>query len=250
MSAGGGMIETIELTKRFGQKTAVDRLTLSVPPGECLAFLGPNAAGKTTTMKLLAGLLRPTSGRVLIGGIDLAVDPQAAKRLLGYVPDVAHLYDKLSGEEFLRFVGRLYGMDGAILGRGVECWLDRFHLQSTRGDLIEGYSHGMRQRLALAAALLHGPRALIIDEPLVGLDPQSARTLKQVLKEQAQAGVTIFLSTHTLSLAEELAHRIGIIDQGALVGLGSLAELQRSSGVAGPLEDVFLRLTLEGERPA
>lgn len=243
------MIETIALTKRFGEKVAVDRLTLTVPPGECFACLGPNAAGKTTTIKLLTGLLRPTAGSIRIGGIDLEQDPIAAKRLIGYVPDIPHVYEKLTGEEFLRFVGGLYGLDAEALERAVGEWLERFHLTEMRQDLIEGYSHGMRQRLALSAALVHAPRALIIDEPLVGLDPQSARILKQTLRERARAGVTVFLSTHALALAEELADRIGILDQGGLVGLGTLDELRRTSGVSGRLEDIFLKLTME-ETPA
>lgn len=243
------MIETINLTKRFGDKTAVDRLTLTVPPGECFACLGPNAAGKTTTIKLLTGLLRPTAGAIRIGGIDLEQDPLGAKRLLGYVPDIPHLYEKLTGEEFLRFVGGLYGLAAAPLARAVGEWLERFHLDDARQELIEGYSHGMRQRLALSAALVHAPRVLIVDEPLVGLDPQSARILKQTLQERVRAGVTVFLSTHTLALAEELADRIGILDQGSLVGLGTLEELRRASGVRGRLEDVFLALTMD-EEPA
>ena len=244
------MIETINLTKRFGEKTAVSGLTLTIPQGECFACLGPNAAGKTTTIKLLTGLLRPSAGIIRIGGIDLAEDPIAAKRLLGYVPDVPHLYEKLTGEEFLRFVGGLYGLDEDALTRAVDEWIERFRLTAARQELIEGYSHGMRQRLALSAALVHAPRVLIIDEPLVGLDPQSVRILKETLKERVRAGVTLFLSTHTLALAEELAGRIGIMDQGALVGLGTLEELRRHSGIAGRLEDIFLTLTMETDAAA
>lgn len=241
------MIETVHLTKRFGEKVAVNGLTLTIPAGECFACLGPNAAGKTTTIKLLTGLLRPSAGTVRIGGIDLEQDPIAAKRLIGYVPDVPHLYDKLTGEEFLRFVGGLYGLEEAALTRAVDAWCERFHLTGVRQELIEGYSHGLRQRVALSAALVHAPRVLIIDEPLVGLDPQSARIFKQTLIEQVRAGVTVFLSTHTLALAEELAGRIGIMDQGVLVGLGTLEELRRRSGIAGRLEDIFLQLTVEAD---
>ncbi len=238
-------IETAELTKRFGEKFAVHRLTLTVRDGECFACLGPNAAGKTTTIKLLTGLLRPTSGSIRIAGIDLATQSVEAKRVMGYVPDVPHLYEKLTGEELLRFVGELHGMEAGQLARAIDCWVERFRLTDARHDLIESYSHGMRQRLALSSALVHAPRVLIIDEPLVGLDPQTVRTFKQVLREQARAGVTVFLSTHTLALAEELADRIGIMDQGALVGLGTLDELRRASGIAGRLEDIFLKLTVE-----
>jgi ABC-2 type transport system ATP-binding protein len=239
------MIEIEYLTKTFGSLTAVNDLSLNIAAGELFAFLGPNGAGKTTTIKLLTGLLKPTAGRALLGGHDIQADPLAARQLIGYVPDLPFLYEKLQPVEFLQFVGQLYGMDrAAVLRKGAEL-LALFDLEGVQRQLIEALSHGTRQRLAIAAALLHDPQVLIIDELMVGLDPRSTRVMKDVLKKRAQAGTTVFLSTHILSVAEELADRIGILNHGRLVAVGTMAELRRASGQDGALEDAFLALTRE-----
>lgn len=244
------MIRTEQLTKRYGSFTAVDRLDLDIRPGELFAFLGPNGAGKTTTIKLLTGLLKPTMGRALIGGYDIQTQPIEARRLIGYVPDLPFLYDKLRPEEFMLFVGQLYGMSAADSRRAGAELFEIFRLDSVRGQLIENLSHGTRQRLAIAAALMHNPRVIIIDEPMVGLDPRSARVVKTVLKQRARSGATVFLSIHILSVAEELADRIGILNRGRLVAVGTMDELRRASGADGALEDAFLALTREEEAEA
>jgi ABC-2 type transport system ATP-binding protein len=244
------MIRLVALRKEYGTCVAVDDLDLTVEPGEIFAFLGPNGAGKTTTIRMMIGLLEPTGGTVELGGHDIAREPEAAKALTGYVPDQPALYDKLTGMEFLRFVGGLYGLarDG-IEDRAADL-LDEFAMTERAHELIETYSHGMKQRLTLAAALIHRPRILILDEPMVGIDPQGALELRQILTGLAAAGVTIFLSTHSLGVAEELADRIGILDDGRLVALGTLDELQSRAALRpetapldASLESVFLRLT-------
>ena len=235
------MLRIDHLTKRFGAKTAVDDLCLEVPPGELYAFLGHNGAGKTTTIKCVAGLLRPTAGRVRVDGRDVVAEPVAAKRVLSYVPDQPYLYEKLSGREFLGVVGRLYGMDRESVAARTDELIGTFDAAEWVDELTENYSHGMRQRIVLSAALLHDPRVIVIDEPMVGLDPRSARTVKRVLRERAAAGCAILMSTHTLSVAEEVADRIGIIERGRLLVEGTYAELRGSSG--GRLEDVFIELT-------
>jgi ABC-2 type transport system ATP-binding protein len=244
------MIEIEALTRRFGKSVAVESLTLQVRAGEIFGFLGPNGAGKTTTIKLIAGLLRPSAGIVRLAGIDVARDPVAAKALLGYVPDTPHLYEKLTPGEFLRFVGRLWRMDGQEVERKIEHYLGIFQLLDRRGDLIEGLSHGMRQKVAIAAALLHSPRLLVVDEPMVGMDPLGSRVARGLLREHARTGGTVFLSTHDLQLAEEICDRVGLIRRGKLVALGTMSELQQlaASGSQG-LEDIFLELTAEAEQP-
>jgi ABC-2 type transport system ATP-binding protein len=243
------MIQIRGLTKKYGDKTAVDNLSLDLPPGEVFAFLGPNGAGKTTTLKILAGLVRPTQGTAHIGGHDIVSDGLAARMLLSYVPDEPYLYEKLTGREFLRMVGDLYGMPRGRAADRIESLADRFELRDFIDDLCESYSHGMKQRVVIAAALLHEPKALVIDEPTVGLDPRSTRTLKDTLSDLAHTrGVTVMMSTHTLSIAEELADRIGILSLGRLVALGTLKELrqlQTHRGGTGHqrLEDLFLDLT-------
>jgi len=239
------MIHTEHLTKRFGTLTAVNDLNLRIAPGEFFAFLGPNAAGKTTTIKLLTGLLKPTSGRALIGGHDIQADPIAARKLISYVPDLPFLYDKLEPMEFMQLVGQLYGMQRQEVLRTGEKLFDVFDLTETRGQLIETLSHGTRQRVVIASALLHDPKVIIIDEPMVGLDPRSARVVKDVLKARSQAGTTVFLSTHILHIAEELADRIGILNRGRLIAAGTMNELREASGGGGALEDAFLALTSE-----
>ena len=241
------MIRTQNLTKCFGALKAVDDLTLQISPGELFAFLGPNAAGKTTTIKLLAGLLRPTSGSCSIGGHDLQREPEAAKRLIAYVPDFPFLYEKLTCAEFMRFVGDMFEVAPAEIPLRTGALFERFGLDPFRHELTENLSHGTRQRLVIASALLHDPKVLVIDEPMVGLDPMHTRIVKDVLKERSRAGTTIFLSTHQLGVAEELADRIGIIGQGRLIALGTLEDLRRKSSGAQELERIFLDLTEAGE---
>jgi ABC-2 type transport system ATP-binding protein len=237
------MIQTRGLTKLFGSLHAVEQLDLDIAQGEFFAFLGPNAAGKTTTIKMLAGLLRPSAGRAIVAGFDIQTDPQAAKRLISYVPDFPFLYDKLTPAEFLRFVGELYELPRPLLEQRAGLLFEQFNLADYRNELIENLSHGTRQRVAIAAALLHDPRVLIIDEPMVGLDPRHARIVKDEFKARSRAGCTIFLSTHTLSVAEEMADRIGIINHGRLIALGTVDEL-RAQDAAGEaaLEKIFLSL--------
>ena len=240
------MIKIENLSKNFGELAAVNALSLEIPQGECFAFLGPNGAGKTTTIKLLTGLLKPTGGTAYICGYDVQKDYIQAKELISYIPDFPFLYDKLSGREFLEFVGGLYPEKNSAARRSMmNDLLRRFNLERQQHYLIEHYSHGMRQKLVFAAALLHEPRVMIIDEPMVGLDPYSSRLVKDILRQKAESGVTIFLSTHTLSVAEEVADRIGIIDKGKLVAIGTLNQLRESSGIQGKLEDIFLRITEE-----
>jgi ABC-2 type transport system ATP-binding protein len=237
------MIRTEHLTKRYGGLTAVNDLNLDIPQGQLFAFLGPNAAGKTTTIKLLAGLLKPTSGRALIGGHDIQKEPLAARKLMSFVPDMPFLYDKLEPMEFMLFVGQLYGMERANVVRASDELFHLFDLDETRQQLIENLSHGTRQRLVIASALLHEPKVIIIDEPMVGLDPRSARAVKNVLKQRSRSGVTVFLSTHVLSIAEELADQVGILNRGKLIAVGTIDQLREMSGEVGALEAAFLALT-------
>jgi ABC-2 type transport system ATP-binding protein len=244
------MIRTEHLTKRYGSLTAVNDLNLEIAQGEFFAFLGPNAAGKTTTIKLLTGLLKPTSGHALICGFDIQKNPVEARRLISYIPDLPFLYDKLEPMEFMLFVGQLYGMERANVLRTADELFDVFDLNNTRTQLIEDLSHGTRQRVVIASALLHNPRVIIIDEPMIGLDPRSARVVKDVLKARSRAGTTVFLSTHILHIAEELADRVGILNHGRLIAVGSIDELRKASGQGGPLEDAFLMLTREEQQTA
>jgi ABC-2 type transport system ATP-binding protein len=237
------MIEIEGLNKWFGPVHAVRDLTLSVPAGEVFAFLGPNGAGKTTTLKMLTGLLHPTSGRIRIAGYDMAKNPIEARQQIAYIPDTPFLYDRLTATEFFHFVGTLYGLSRKEIEREREATFAFFGLHGHASALVKDLSHGLRQRLAYAAALLHHPRVLFIDEPLIGLDPHSIRAIKGLLREKAAGGMTIFLTTHILSLAEETADRIGIIHNGRLIALGPLEELRQRSGTQGDLEEVFLRLT-------
>jgi ABC-2 type transport system ATP-binding protein len=238
------MIELENLVKKFGDLVAVNDLSLKVHPGEFFTVLGPNAAGKTTTIKIIAGLMKPTSGTARVCGLDVQSHPLEIRRRLAYVPDFPFLYDKLTPWEFFRFSGQLFQMRPARITENARDLIDRFHLAEFADKSIESLSHGTRQRVAMVAALLHEPEVFVVDEPLVGLDPQHARVLKDILGERSRAGMTVFVSTHQLSVAEELAHRIGIIHEGRLVAVGTAAELRSRSG-AGPLEEVFLRLTSE-----
>ena len=240
------MIRTEHLGKAFGGKAAVDGLTLTVAPGEFFCFLGPNGAGKTTTIKLLTGLLRPTSGRALIGGFDIVAQPVEAKRLLGFIPDQPFLYDRLTGGELMQFVAGLYGMAGDGLHDRIAGLLEAFEVADAEDLLIADLSHGMRQKLAFASTFLHEPRVVVVDEPWVGLDPKSIRNAKSYLREHTRDGLTVFMSTHTLSIAEEVADRIGIIHQGRLLALGTVAQIKALASRPGTLEDVFLELTRDG----
>ncbi|HXI51329.1 MAG TPA: ABC transporter ATP-binding protein [Candidatus Saccharimonadales bacterium] len=239
------MIELVHLVKRFGELTAVDDLSLTVQQGEFFAVLGPNAAGKTTTIKILAGLIKPTSGTVRVAGFDVQTHPLEVRRRLAYVPDFPFLYDKLTPWEFIRFTGQIFGMADDRLQASAAELVARFTLESYLQKPIEGLSHGTKQRVAIVSALLHDPEVFVIDEPMVGLDPHHARVVKDVLKERSLAGMTVFLSTHQLSVAEEIADRIGIIHQGRLVAVGTREELRRQSGATGPLEQTFLALTAQ-----
>lgn len=237
------MIRIEDLTKRYNGTLAVDHLNLEIPAGQLFAFLGPNGAGKTTTIRMLAGLLRPTQGKAFIGGLDVQASPIETKRLIGYIPDRPYLYEKLTGRDFLKLVGDLYQVPRERQHENIPRFLELFELSEAADRLIENYSHGMRQKLVLSAALLHRPRVIVIDEPMVGLDPLSARLVKDILKQQAQSGVAVFLSTHTLSVAEEIADRIGIIHKGQLLFVGSVGELRSQMSNGGGLEELFLQLT-------
>lgn len=240
------MIQLIDLIKRYGELAAVNGLNLEVPAGQIFGFLGPNGAGKTTTIRVMMGILKATSGRVLLDGHDVVSEAQAAKAIAGFIPDRPFIYEKLTGGEFLRFVGKLHGLDRSRLEQRITELLDHLELSSWKHELVEGYSHGMKQRLVVCAALIHQPRILIVDEPMVGMDPRGARTLKDLFRALAQDGVTIFLSTHSIDTAEEICHRIGIIRQGKLIACGSMAELQgQAEGNHSNLESVFLELTRE-----
>ncbi|MFA5139404.1 MAG: ABC transporter ATP-binding protein [Elusimicrobiota bacterium] len=238
------MIELCGLTKRFGDLLAVDSLTLRVRPGEIFGFLGPNGAGKTTTVRMLSGLLQPSAGTARICGFDIVTQPLEAKRVLGLVPDEPFVYPKLTGAEFLRFVGDLYGVPHPAQRRRIPELLEMFELSGWGGELVDSYSHGMRQKLVLAGILLHEPKALLLDEPLVGLDPKSGKLAKEILKRLAGRGCAIFMCTHVLEIAERLCDRIGIQCEGRLLAQGSLEELRGHGGSDGaPLEDIFLALT-------
>jgi len=248
------MIRTSHLTKHFGSVRAVSDLNLDVERGELFGFLGQNGAGKTTTIKMLTGLLRPTSGQVIIGrddsrpGYDLCVEPEKAKAITGYVPDEPFLYDKLTGYEFVHFVAGLYDVPPQKADERIHYYFDLFGLTDAMHYLIESYSHGMRQKVVMTAALIHDPAVLILDEPMVGLDPRSARLIKDLLKQKSREGTTVFLSTHTLDVAEELCDRIGIIQRGQLIALGTMDELRamaQDGDAKDRLESVFLKLTEE-----
>lgn len=240
------MIDFNHVSRRFGKTVAVNDLNLSIGRGELFAFLGPNGAGKTTTIKMLVGLLRPSEGQVRVGGMDVRAHPRECAQLLGYVPDQPFLYEKLSGREFLEFVAQIRGMTAAEAERAIREQAERFELNSFLDDLVETYSHGMRQRTVFAAALLHRPPVLVVDEPMVGLDPKSTRMVKDLLRDWARDGGVVFMSIHTLSVAEEIATRIGIIHRGQLLFDGTVDELREQLAAQNEsLESMFLQLTLE-----
>lgn len=239
------MIELIQIVKRFGELVAVNNINLVVPRGEFFAVLGPNAAGKTTTIKILTGLIKPTSGSARVAGFDVQTHPLEARKRLAYVPDFPFLYDKLTPWEFLRFTGQLFQMSEARIEASARTLIARFNLEPYLRKPIEGLSHGTRQRIAIASALLHDPEVFVIDEPMVGLDPHHARVVKDILKERSLQGMTVFVSTHQLSVAEEMADRIGIMHQGRFVAVGTREELRQQSGSDGVLENSFLALTAQ-----
>lgn len=241
------MIEVSHLVKKFGTLTAVDDVSLSVERGQFFAVLGPNAAGKTTLIKMLAGLLKPTSGFSKIAGYDVQTDPLEARRRLAYVPDFPFLYDKLTPWEFFRFTGQIFQMSEARIQSSSRELVERFNLEAFLEKPIEGLSHGTRQRVAIVSALMHDPEVFVIDEPMVGLDPQHARVVKDILKERTLKGTTVFLSTHQLYVAEEMADNIGIMHHGKLVAIGTAEQLRKRSGEKA-LEDVFLALTAKPAR--
>jgi ABC-2 type transport system ATP-binding protein len=238
------MILVENLVKTFGSFRAVDGVSLEVAPGEIHGFLGPNGAGKTTTIRMIAGLLKPTAGRVAIDGHDLAREPEAAKMALGFIPDRPFLYEKLTAAEFLRFHGGLYGMEGeAVEARAAEL-LALFELVAWKDELVESFSHGMKQRLVMCSAFLHRPRAVLVDEPMVGLDPRGARLIKEIFRVMSRNGVAILMSTHTLEVAQEMCDHISIILGGRIIARGTVPELQALAGSDDPqLTPVFLKLT-------
>jgi ABC-2 type transport system ATP-binding protein len=240
------MIQLHELTKDYGTTVAVNKLSLNICAGEIYGFIGPNGAGKTTTIRMMGGILAPTSGQIIIGGLDMARDPVAAKKNIGFVPDRPFLYEKLTGKEFMHFSADVYDVNPETFPQKTEQLLRQFALWDWADELIEAYSHGMKQRLIIAAALLHDPQILIIDEPMVGLDPAAVHMVKDIFQELARQQITIFISTHTLSIAEDLCHRIGVIHKGMLLAEGSVDELRQIAklGVAR-LEEVFLTIIKE-----
>ena len=237
------MIELKSLTKKYGDYTAVDDLNLSVQKGEIFGFIGPNGAGKTTTIKMIGGILAPSAGTVKITGIDIQQEPEKAKGKIGFIPDRPYLYEKLTGMEFLKFTADLYGVPDDIFSQKAQQNLEMFSLADWSDELIESYSHGMKQRLIMSAALLHDPEVIIVDEPMVGLDPAAILMVKDLFQRLAQKGVTIFMSTHTLAVAEDICERIGVINKGQLIASGTTADLQREANTTdADLERVFINL--------
>jgi ABC-2 type transport system ATP-binding protein len=237
------MITFEKLTKIYHGIKAVDNLNLNVPHGTIFGFIGPNGAGKTTTIKMMAGLLQPTRGRIYINGLEIAKEPSKVKKIIGFIPDRPFLYEKLSGIEFLRFKAGLYGMKENQLGEKIAELLNLFELCDWGDELIESYSHGMKQRLIIASAMIHKPRVIIVDEPMVGLDPKGAKLVKEIFREWARDGATVFMSTHTLALAQEVCQKIAIVDKGRIVASGTSEDLKKQAGVQGNLESIFLKIT-------
>jgi ABC-2 type transport system ATP-binding protein len=241
------MIDFEGVSRAYGTKEAVRDLSLTIPSGELFALLGPSGAGKTTSIKMLVGLLQPSRGRVCVCGHDVVRNPRAANQRLGYVPDEAILYDKLSGREFLWFIADMFGMNRTVATARIEDEIKAFELGEFVDDLAESYSLGMKQRLVFAAALLHAPEVLVLDEPMVGLDPRTVRIVKDLIRSRTRDGMTVFMSTHTLAMAEELADRVGIMVKGSLQFLGTVSELrQQLEGEDLSLEDLYLQLTGRG----
>jgi ABC-2 type transport system ATP-binding protein len=244
------MIKLIHLIKVYKGLRAVDDVNLEIKRGTIFGFLGPNGAGKTTTIKLMAGVLKPTEGRIIINGMDISEEPAEVKRCTGFVPDRPFLYEKLTASEFLYFIAGLYGLaDRVSFEDRMNRLLELFDLLHWKDELIESYSHGMKQRLVMCSALLHDPKVLIVDEPIVGLDPRGARLVKDIFRDRAKGGTTIFMSTHSLEVAQEVCEEIAIIQAGKIIATGSAEELRKIAGVDGNLESIFLKLT-EGKRIA
>jgi ABC-2 type transport system ATP-binding protein len=239
------MIQLIDLTKKYSKVKAIDNISLEIKPGEIFGFLGPNGAGKTTTIKIMVGLLKPTSGRVIIDGNDIITNPMEVKKVVGFIPDRPFLYEKLTGKEFLRFMAGLYSIDTNSYESKISELLELFELTEWGNELIEGYSHGMQQRLVMSSALIHNPKVIIVDEPMVGLDPKGARLVKEIFRMMSSQGTTIFMSTHTLEIAEEMCDRIAIIQEGKVIALGTMDELRNKVDASKDqrLESVFLSLT-------
>jgi len=238
------MIAIHDLVKKYGSFTAVDGVTLEVGRGEIHGFLGPNGAGKTTTIRMIAGLLKPSSGRILVNGHNLQSEPELAKTSLGFIPDRPFIYEKLTAGEFLRFHAGLYGLDGPGVPERVREMLELFELSRWEDELVESFSHGMKQRLVMCAAFLHRPQAVLVDEPMVGLDPRGARLIKDVFRRMSQRGVAILMSTHTLEVAQEMCDRISIILKGKIIARGTVPELRAMAGNPDDqLTSVFLKLT-------
>ena len=238
------MIELINLTKRYGNITAISDINLTIPSGQFFGFLGPNGAGKTTTIKTIVGLLKPTSGTVKVEGFDVQKEPIRAKQVVGFIPDKPFIYEKLTGREFLRFVAGLYEVNGNEVDTRIDQLLEMFELTDWKDELIESYSHGMRQKIVMSSALLHQPKVIVVDEPMVGLDPKGARQVKKIFKEICARGTTIFMSTHTLEIAEQMCDYIAIIQKGTIIAQGTVSELRiiAKTGLT-KLEDIFLELT-------
>jgi ABC-2 type transport system ATP-binding protein len=240
------MIELKGLTKRYGNLVAVDSLNLMIPKGQIFGFIGPNGAGKTTTINMIGGILAPTFGTVMICGINMESYPEKAKRKIGFIPERPYLYEKLTGMEFLKFIADLYGVGEDVFLTKSQEKLEMFFLSDRSDDLIESYSHGMKQRLVMAAALVHDPEVIIVDEPMVGLDPLAIKMVKNLFRRLAEQGVTIFISTHTLKVAEDICDRIGVIHKGALIASGTPEDLKRQvNKIDADLEQVFISLTVE-----
>jgi ABC-2 type transport system ATP-binding protein len=233
-----------DLVKRYGKFTAVGGINLEVPKGELFGLLGPNGAGKTTTIRMIAGILRPSAGTVEVAGYDMRTHPLEAKHRMGYIPDRPFVYDKLTGGEFLRFAAALYGQDGAAVERRIDELLELFELAQWKDELTEAYSHGMRQKLIISGALVHRPAVIVVDEPMVGLDPKSARLLKDLFRQFVDRGGTVLMSTHTLEVAEQMCDRIAIIHKGKVAAQGTMADLRQQTASGDlSLEDLFLKLT-------
>jgi ABC-2 type transport system ATP-binding protein len=243
------MITFENLTKTYSGRKAVDDLNLQISQGTIFGFIGPNGAGKTTTIKMMAGVLKPTKGRILINGLDIAKEPSRAKMIIGFIPDRPFLYEKLSGKEFLTFKAGLYGIMGDALHERIDGLLTLFELTEWADELIEAYSHGMKQRLVIASAMIHEPKVIIVDEPMVGLDPKGAKLVKDIFRDWARGGATVFMSTHTLALAQEVCGEVAIVDKGRIVASGTSEELGRQAGVRGNLERIFLKITAGEKQP-
>ena len=237
------MITFENLTKNYRGIKAVNNLNLQIPDGAIFGFIGPNGAGKTTTIKMMVGVLKPTAGKVFINGMDISTEPEKVKRIIGFIPDRPFLYEKLSGLEFLKFKAGLYGIEEKTIDKKISYLLNIFELDEWADELVESYSHGMRQRLIIAAATIHDPEVIIVDEPMVGLDPRGAKLVKDIFVDRADKGATVFMSTHTLSLAQEICDYIAIIDKGTIVASGPSEEIKNKGGADESLEEIFLKLT-------